>query len=210
MIRTNKLAGALLLALAAGAAQAKCAAHVGRTDADAMALVATPTALTVGQDGDHRVVTTLGTITNPTGVCFTDLVIEVQYFDAAGQHVDTLVEPAAGLVSPADEAVEFRVQGVAARDAKAYATQRVRVMDGSARWSKAAETKQSSLVELLLSWAPMLVLIAVWVMVARWFSGKKSPQGKLVEIAQAQAKATQDLVAATQRIAQALEKSREA
>lgn len=71
-------------ALVANAAQAKCAAHVGRSDADAMSLVAAPTALAVAMDGDRRTVTTLGTITNPSGVCFTDLVVEIQYFDASG------------------------------------------------------------------------------------------------------------------------------
>ena len=194
------------LALGAAAAQARCVAHVGRTNADPMALVATASALSVDTDAGHRVVTTLGTITNPTGVCFTDLVIEVQYFDAANQHVDTVVEPLAGVVSPADEPVEFRVQGAAAKDAKAYASQRVRVMDGSARWVKVGEPGRGAFVDLLLSWAPMLLLIAVWIFFMRRYSGRKSPQAKLVANSDLQVKATQELAAAAQRIAQALEK----
>lgn len=86
----KSLACSAALALCAATAQAGCAAHVGRTSADPMALVATPSGPSVDTDEGRRVVTTLGTITNPTGVCFTDLVIEVQYFDGAGRRVDTL------------------------------------------------------------------------------------------------------------------------
>ena len=134
----KSLACLAAMALGAVAAHARCVAHVGRTNADPMALVATASALSVDTDGGHRVVTTLGTITNPTGVCFTDLVVEVQYFDAANQHVDTVVEPLAGVVSPADEPVEFRVQGAASKDVKAYASQRVRVMEAACAGSRAA------------------------------------------------------------------------
>jgi len=206
----QSLACIATLALCAATAQARCVAHVGRTDADPMALVATASALSVDIDGGHRVVTTLGSITNPTGVCFTDLVVEVQYFDATNQHVDTVVEPLAGVVSPAGEPVEFRVQGVASKDARAYAAQRVRVMDGSARWVKGQDAGHNTSVDLLLSWAPMLVLIAVWIYAMRRYSGKTSPQTRLVANSDQQVKATQELAAAALRIAQALEKSQAA
>jgi hypothetical protein len=210
MISNRLLACAAALGLCAASAQAACVAHVGRTSADPMALTATASALSVDIDDGHRVVTTLGTITNPTGVCFTDLVVEVQYFDAAGQHVDTLVEPLSGVVSPADEPAEFRIQGPAAKDAKSYATQRVRVTDGMARWIKGQESGRSTFVDLLLSWAPMLLLIAVWIYVMRRYSGKKSPQAKLVANSDLQVKATQELAAAAQRIALVLEKQQAA
>jgi len=197
---------ALALALGAVAAQARCVAHVGRTSADPMALVATASALSVDTDAGHRVVTTLGTITNPTGVCFTDLVIEVQYFDAANQHVDTVVEPLAGVVSPADEPVEFRVQGAASKDARSYASQRVRVMDGSARWVKGGEPGHGAFADLLLSWAPMLLLIAVWIVLVRRQAGVKGIQGRMLAIMQAQQAIQQEQQLAMQRIAAALEK----
>ena len=196
---------ALGLVVAASLAQAKCNAHVGRSDADAMALVATPSALTVGMDGDHRMVTTLGTITNPSGACITDVVVEVQYFDAAGQHVDTLVEPLVGLVAPAGEAVEFRAQGLAAKDAKAYATQRARVVDGSVRWVKGPEASHPFL-DMLLSWAPMLLLIAVWAYFVRKQSGAKSLQAKMFQAMEKQIEVAQAQGQALQRVADALER----
>ncbi len=195
-------------ALAATAAQAGCTAHVGRSDADAMSLVAAPTAFAVAMDGDRRTVTTLGTITNPSGVCFTDLVVEIQYFDASGQHVDTLVEPVANVVSPAGESVEFRVQGAAAKDAKAYATQRARVVDGSVRWVKGSrDPAGDTLLNLFFSWLPMLVLIGVWMFFMRRYMGKKSPQARLVANSDLQLKAAQEQAEALRRIAAALERS---
>ncbi len=193
-------------ALAATAAQAGCTAHVGRSDADAMSLVAAPTAFAVAMDGDRSTITTLGTITNPSGVCFTDLVVETQYFDASGQHVDTLVEPVANVVSPAGESVEFRVQGPAAKDAKAYVTQRSRVVDGSVRWVRSpGDPAANTLVNLFLSWLPMIVLIAVWVFFARRYSGKNSPQARLVANSDLQLKTAQEQAEALRRIAAALE-----
>ena len=54
----------------------------------------------------------------------------------------------------------------------------------------------------------MLLLIAIWIFFMRRYSGRKSPQAKLVANSDLQVKATQELAAAAQRIAQALEKSR--
>jgi hypothetical protein len=164
--------------------------------------VATPSALSVDSDGGHRVVTTLGTITNPTGVCFTDLVIEVQYFDAAGQHVDTLVEPLAGVVSPAGEPAEFRVQGAAAKDAKAYATQRVRVTDGAARWVKGGDPGHGAVVDLLLSWGPMLLLIAIWIGLMKRYMGRNSLQARALEANLAQGEALRRIAAVLEKRAE--------
>lgn len=202
----KSLALAAMLALSAATAQAGCAAHVGRSGADPMALVVAPTSLSVDTEDGRRTITTLGTITNPTGVCFTDLVVEVQYFDAAGQHVDTVVEPLAGVVAPAGEPAEFRVQGPAARDAKAYASQRVRVTDGLARWTKGGEPSRGMFVDLLLSWAPMLLLIAVWLYLVRRQAGAKGIQGRMLAIMEAQQVVIQEQNQAVQRIAAALEK----
>jgi hypothetical protein len=202
----KSLACVAALALCAVSAQARCVAHVGRSDADPMALVATPSSLSVDTDGTHRRVITLGTITNPSGVCFTDIALELQYFDAAGQHVDTVVQSLPDVVSPAGEAVEFRVMAPAARDAKAYATQRVRVVEGSVRWVKGGDPGRSAAVDLLLSWLPMIVLIGVYWFAMRRFSGAKSVQGRMLPIMEQQLKAVQEQNAAVQRIAAALEK----
>ena len=206
----KSLAVVAAMALSTTAAQARCVAHVGRTDADPMALVATPSSLSVDTEGSRRTVTTLGTITNPSGVCFTDLAVEVQYFDATGQHVDTVVQSLSDVVSPAGEPVEFRVIAPAARDAKAYATQRARVVDGSARWTKATDPGHGAFLDLLLSWGPMILLIVVWLFMVRRCSGARSIQGRMLPMIEQQVKTQQEQSQAMQRIAAALERGSKA
>lgn len=200
----KSLACTVALALCAVTAQARCVAHLGPSDADPTALVATPSALSVDSEGPRRTIITLGTITNPSGVCFTDLAVEVQYFDAAGQHVDTVVQSLSDVVSPAGGSIEFRVMAPAAKDAKAYATQRVRVVDGSPRWTKAPDPGHGGFVDLLLSWGPMILLIVVWLLVARRYSGPRSIQGRMLPMVEQQTKAQQEQSLALQRIAAAL------
>jgi hypothetical protein len=203
----KSLACTAALALCAVAAQARCVAHVGPSDADPTALVAAPSALSVDSEGPRRTITTLGTIANPSGVCFTDLVVEVRYFDAAGQHVDTVVQSLADVVSPAGGSVEFRVMAPAAKDAKAYATQRARVVDGSPRWTRAPDTGRGGFSDQLLSWGPMILLIVVWLLMARRYSGPRSLQGRMLPMVEQQTKAQQEQGLALQRIAAALERA---
>ena len=80
------------------------------------------------------------------------------------------------------------------------------LIDNGVKFDVKPREEQGMLTTLLLSWAPMLLLIAVWIFFIRRYSGRKSPQAKLVANSDLQVKATQELAAAAQRIAQALEK----
>jgi hypothetical protein len=205
-------AWALGLALGGGlgaAAQARCVAHVGTPVADTSMLAIKPSAMDVSIDAGHRMVTTLGTITNPSSNCFQNVVLELQYFDAAKNHVDTVVEPVEGLVIPAGETVEFRVREPATRDSGAYVTQSVRLVDADVRWVKAPAAPANPLFELLVSWGPMLLLVGVWIYFVRKQSGHKSIQARMfvvmekqLEVAQAQSRAIQQAAAALERRAE--------
>lgn len=100
------------------------------------------------------------------------------------------------------------MQGPAAKDAKAYVTQRSRVVDGSVRWVKSpGDPAANTLVNLFLSWLPMIALIAVWVFFARRYSGKNSPQARLVANSDLQLETAQEQAESLRRIAAALERS---
>jgi hypothetical protein len=209
MKKMRWLAGALGVSLGAilgSAAQARCVPHSGAPVPDTSILEVKASSLDVSIDAGHRMVTTLGTITNPSASCFQNVVLELQYFDATKNHIDTVVETMEGLVIPAGETVEFRVREPASKEASAYATQRVRLVDAGVRWVKSPAQPGSPFVDLLLSWAPMLVLVVVWIYAMRKYSGQKSIQARMfavmerqLEVAEAQSRAIQQAAAALER-----------
>jgi hypothetical protein len=200
------VAGLVLGASLGTSALARCTPHVGSPVPDMSMLEVKASSMDVSIDAGHRMVTTLGTITNPSANCFHNVVLELQYFDAAKNHIDTVVETLDGFLVPAGESVEFRVREPASREASTYATQRVRLVDADVVWVKAPATAKDPFVEMLLSWAPMLVLIGVWVFFMRRQSGVKSIQARMfavmekqLEVAQAQSRAIQQAAAALER-----------
>ncbi len=200
-------AAILVLGAALGtSAFARCVPHVGSPVNDTSMLEVKVSAMDVSLDAGHRMVTTLGTITNPSANCFQNVVLELQFFDAARNHIDTVVEPMEGLLVPAGQTVEFRVREPASKEASSYATQSVRLVDADVRWTKAQELPRNAIVDVLLSWGPMLLLIGVWVYFVKRQSGQKSIQSRMfavmekqLEVAQAQSLAIQKAAAALER-----------
>ena len=209
MKKMRSMAGVAALLAGIGsstAASAGCTAHVGAPDiVDTSMLVVTPTSMDVSVDAGRKLVTTLGTIANPSHDCFLNVQLELQYFDAAKNHVDTVTETLEGLTVPAGETVQFRVREPASRDAAAYVSQSVRLVDADMRWTKAPPATHP-FTDVLLSWAPMLLLIAVWIYFIRRQNSGKSLQGRMfavmeqqLEIARAQSLAIQKAAAALER-----------
>ncbi len=209
----NKLGVAWLAGVALGVALstpalARCVPHVGEPVQDMSMLEIKATAMDVSMDDGHRMVTTLGTITNPSTNCFGNVVVELQYFDASKNHIDTVVEKMPDLLVPAGESVEFRVREPASREAAVYATQSLRMVDADVIWDKAPAARKNPWVDLLSSWVPMLVLIGAWIFIMRRHYGKNSARALLVAASQSQLKAAQEQTEALRRIAAVLEQSR--
>jgi len=199
--------GALVAGTGAStSALAGCTPHAGAPAiVDTSMLVVTPTAMDVSVDNGHRLVTTLGTIANPSHDCFQKVQLELRYFDAAKNHVDTVTETLEDLTLPAGETIEFRVREPAARDAAAYASQSVRVVDAEMRWVKAPPAS-NAFVDMLLSWAPMMLLIAVWVYLMRRQNSTKSLQGRMFAVMEQQLETARAQTLAIQKAAEALER----
>jgi ATP-dependent Zn protease len=127
-------------------------------------------------------VTVLGTLKNTTANRADGVVVEAKLTDRGGKVIDVISEKVYGLVVPAGQQVAFRVQGPAAADRDAYAGVQARVVSADARPGavpRAKEQEPSLFVSLLVSWGPMLLLIGVWVLLARRYSGKGSAQEKM-------------------------------
>ena len=199
-------AGLTLGACLNASAQAGCVAHIGRPVADTSMLQVKSSSMDVSVDAGHRMVTSLGTITNPSANCFQNVVLELQFFDAGRNHVDTVVEPMEGFLVPAGETVEFRVREPASKEASSYATQSVRLVDADVRWAKAPESPRSAIVDLLLSWGPMLLLIGVWIYFVKRQSGQKSIQSRMFAVMEKQLQVAEEQSRAIQRAAAALER----
>jgi ATP-dependent Zn protease len=128
-------------------------------------------------------VTVLGEFKNTTGSKIGNLVVEAKLIDASGKVVDVLSQPVYGLVVPAGQQVAFRIQGPAAVKESLYAGVRARVVSAEAHAPsapRAAKQESNRFVDFLVSWGPMLLLIAVWIFLARKYSGKGSTQDKML------------------------------
>jgi hypothetical protein len=167
-------------------------------------LVVTPTSLNVEVEGGHRVVTTLATVRDPLAVCFDRIVVEGQYFDANKAHVDTVTQMLEFPVLAGRE-VAFRVRDEAARDKSAYVSQSVRIVSADPRRVVASKEEPGVLLGLILSWAPMLLLIGVWGLFVRRTNRASSPNGRIASAAEAQTLALNAQTAALERVVAALE-----
>ena len=177
------------------------------------ALQVVNTSVSTAQAQGPMLVTVIGQLKNTTGEKIDNLVLEARLTDANGKVIDVLSESMYGLVVPPGEQVAFRLQGAAATTHATYANAQVRVVSAE---SHAKEQRQSSserknhLKELAISWGPMLLLILVWVLLARKYSGKGSNQDKMLNAINEQNALLTRQSAAVEAIAAALNSNRKA
>ena len=158
------------------------------TSAGAEDLTVVKAEFSVGTVEAQRTVTTLGSLSNKSAACLDTIVIEVQYFNDKGALVDTVTQQLYGVVAPPNQEVSFRVRDAAAKPKEAYAKQSVRVVPADVRSyrGRTQEAEQSTLMGILISWGPMLLLIAVWLFFMKRMKSKDSPQGKTLTLIEQQ------------------------
>jgi ATP-dependent Zn protease len=128
-------------------------------------------------------VTVIGTFKNTSSNKVENLVVEAKLTDAQGKVIDVLSQPVYGVAVPAGQEVAFRVQGQAAAAQASYSGVQVRVSSGEshiARQPRPPAKEASPWLDVLVSWGPMLLLILVWVVLARKYSGRGSTQDKML------------------------------
>lgn len=160
------------------------------------------TSLTYTQGEGPPFITTIGAIKNSSESFIEDIVVEVKYFNADKKLIDVITQPIYGLVVPASQEVAFRIRDVADKPKTAYVSNSIRVVSAEQRPTPQPQAKQSSFswADLLASWGPMLLLIAVWVFFMRRMNKKGSPQVRTVELIEKQN-------AVLERLAKAAEKA---
>lgn len=146
------------------------------------------TSLSYGQSEGTSFVTTIGSIRNTSDALIDDIVVEVKYFNAEKKLIDVVTQPIYGLVVPASQDVAFRVRDVADKPKSSYASSAVRIVSANERVTRQPQPKVSSFswTDLLASWGPMLLLIAVWIFFMRKMNKKGSPQVRTLELIEKQ------------------------
>lgn len=128
-------------------------------------------------------VTVLGSFKNTTANRIESLVVEAKLTDSNGKVIDVLSQPVYGLVVPAGQQVAFRLQGPAAVKENLYAGVQARVVSAEAHAPsppRASREESNRVVNFLISWGPMLLLVVVWIFLARKYGGKGSTQEKML------------------------------
>lgn len=204
MIKRLLVAAAILVSFAARAA---CPGASGSPPDPSSVLTVKMSTLDVLQEEERRNVASLGTIKNESGSCFEEVVVEVRYFDRSHALSDTVTQSLYGLVVPAHGEVAIRVVDGAAKPKDAYVSQEARVVFAEPRRpvQKARPTLWSTVGEILVSWGPMVLLMAMWAFFMRRMRGKDSPQERSIALMQQQVEASAALGQSLQRVAAALE-----
>jgi len=119
-------------------------------------------------------------------------VVEAKLADSTGKVIEVLTESLYGITVPASES--------------AYASVQARVTSGETQKARPQQKPESRIIAFLVSWGPMLVLILVWVYLARKFNGKGSLQNRTVDLIAEQNAILTKQLAAIETIAQAAQR----
>jgi len=184
----KKTIGALALILTLAASSAIACSRVDAVSGNAKDLSIGTAAFSVADGGGRPVLTTLGTIKNGSANCLGSILVEVKYFDAKNGLIDTITETLYGVVVPGEGEVAFRVSDAASRPKEAYATQTIRVVSAEPKGvrPRTPRSTMDTLGEYLLNWAPMLLLIGVWIFFMRRSKRKDSPQIRTITLIEEQ------------------------
>lgn len=157
------------------------------------------------EDEGRRTVTTFATIENRSNACVEDIVVEVKYLDKDRNIVDVVIQNLDPLALPPGRAATFRVRDRPDKARSAYASNVVRVLSVRQRTPADGTGKQkeedSLLLSLLVSWGPMILLIAVWIIVMRRLAGKGSTQERQTQALERIASALDDAAVARREAA---------
>jgi hypothetical protein len=127
-------------------------------------------------------VTTLGRISSPVSLCVEDIVLEVQYFDSSGTRIDSATQPLYGVAIPSGGSAAFKVTDSAARPKQDYASTTVRVVSVGERVTRSPRPHETPLpLQLLFNCAPILLLIAVWILFMRRLRAQTAKAQNLTE-----------------------------
>lgn len=112
------------------------------------------------------------------------ITLQIQYFNEKDEIIDTVTEQLYDHVLMPKETISFKVSDRADKSSEQYITHKVKVTYADEKYVKKYEPvkKKSWILDILISWGPMLLLIFVWIFIMyRYNRNKKSPHFQSVE-----------------------------
>jgi ATP-dependent Zn protease len=156
-----------------------------------------------------NIITTIGSIVNASDTGAQEITVEVKYFDANHNLIDTITQALYDIVILPHREVSFRVRGVADKPRESYASATVGITAASPIEppERASNDEGSPLFHALISWAPMLLLIGMWIYFINRMKGKNSPQSQSIRLIQEQNELLTRELEILGRLAAAVEKA---
>ena len=127
-------------------------------------------------------VSALAELKNASDLRVSDLVVEARFLDASGKLMDASTEALYGVSIAPNEKAAVRVDTRAMRPPSSYASAEMRVVDASMVRPEPLDSRHNVAWNLLVSWGPMALLLAVWLWIARRYSvGYQKRYAELIE-----------------------------
>ena len=105
-----------------------------------------------------------------------NIVLEAKFLDSANKVIDVITQENYGIVVPAGKDVLLKLRDSISGAQVSYSKVEVRVLSADFRAPKSAfgsanpNNTKNAMIEFLISWGPMLLLIAVWIYMMRKYS----------------------------------------
>ncbi len=132
------------------------------------------------EGGPSSLVTTIGLLKNTADIPFSKITVEVKYFDAQKNMIDTTTQSLYTVIVPAQGTASFKIEDYTARPKSDYASQELRIMSAETPIRKNPESASESLVGVVLAWLPMVIFIGMLGYFLKKAAGKTSYSAKLV------------------------------
>lgn len=136
------------------------------------------------QEGDYKTVSVVGKIKNLSSAYINNIIMESQFFNGNGDLIDAVTDQQYSLIVPPNETIAFSISKQAIHKESDYSKSNVRITYAEVK-SSCNAGKNSWFLKMLTAWAPLIIIMAAWIIIVIRFQ-KKSPQAKTLALVEEQ------------------------
>jgi ATP-dependent Zn protease len=137
------------------------------------------------QHEEYSTVSILGRLQNNSSAYIDRVVLEGQFFDSNGKLIDTVTERMYEMVVPPNDGTAFVLSKEAIKSVDDYSSYKIRATFARLKTPCSKKNTDNLFYNILINWAPLFIIIGVWVVFLIRFQ-KKSPQAKTLELVEKQ------------------------